>query len=49
MKFTEKQEIAEVAKRLIQLLSSCDDLVFVDTVISCVQDGDEASLDLDYL
>ena len=40
MKLEEKQEIAATARRLIRLLTSCDDDEFVDLVMCCVQDAD---------
>lgn len=49
MNFVEKQEIAATARKLIRLLQICDDENFVDEVVGCVQDGDEAMIDSRYL
>lgn len=49
MTLTEKQEIAAAARRLIWLLQLCDDEVFVDTVLMCVEEADEQSLRPEYL
>ncbi len=38
----EKQKAATIAIELIRLLRMCDDENFVNEVVSCVQNGDEA-------
>ena len=44
-----KHEIIFLAKRLIQLLKTCEDQDWVDEIISCIDDGEiYPCLDIDY-